>query len=128
ALAKALASGTPTIDHTRFQVGDLTAGDFRTYRGHLYSDKAPGLAFVTLPAYLALRTLGLRTSGDPTQALWALRLWAVVLPGVGLLLIARSLAERISPGYGTATAVALGAGTLVLPLATLFFSHVLTGL
>jgi 4-amino-4-deoxy-L-arabinose transferase-like glycosyltransferase len=128
ALVRSLADGTPRIDRTRFEVGDLTAGDYRTYKGHIYSDKAPGFAFVTVPAFVVLRSLGLRTSGDPTRALWALRLWSVVVPGLLALLIVRGLAERISPGYGTATAVVVGAGTLVLPLATTFYSHVLTGL
>jgi hypothetical protein len=34
------------------------------------------------------------------------------------------LAERTEPGYGAATAVVLGLGTLTLPLSTLVFSHV----
>jgi hypothetical protein len=128
ALVKALADGTPTIDRTRFEVGDVVAGDFRTIRGHVYSDKAPGLAFVTLPAYIALRTFGMRTSGDPTRALWALRLWGAVIPAALLLLITRALSEQLAPGYGTATAITLGAGTLILPLTTMFYSHVLTAL
>jgi hypothetical protein len=126
ALVKALAAGTPTIDRTRFEVGDLTAGDLTTFRGHVYSNKPPGFAFATLPAYGVLRVLGVRTSGDPAHALWALRLWSVVLPGLLLLVIARGLAERISPGHGAATAVALGAGTLVLPFAASLYSHVLS--
>lgn len=128
ALVKSLAAGTATIDRTRFEVGDLAAGDFRRFEGHVYSDKAPGLAFATLPAYGALRVLGVRTSGDPAEALWALRLWSVVLAGLLLLLIARGLAERIAPGHGAATAVVLGAGTLVLPFATVLYSHVLSAL
>ena len=38
------------------------------------------------------------------------------------------LAERFEPGYGAAAAVTLGLGTLLLPLATLLFSHVLSTL
>lgn len=128
ALVKALASGTPRIDETRFQVGDLPAGDFRTFRGHTYSDKAPGLALGTVPAYLVLRRVGLRTSGDPTEALWALRLWGTVVPALLLLLVSWRLAERTAAGYGAAAAVAIGAGTLVLAFATLFYSHVLAAL
>ncbi len=128
ALVKSLASGTARIDQTRFEVGDLPAGDFRTFGGHTYSDKAPGLALATVPAYVVLRGLGMRTTGDPTEALWALRLWGAVMPALLLLVIARALAERVAPGYGTATAVAIGAGTLILPFATLFYSHVLSAL
>ena len=59
---------------------------------------------------------------------WALGLVGVVLPAFVLLLLVRSVAERIEPGYGTAAAVALGAGTLILPFSTLFFSHVLSAM
>ena len=45
-----------------------------------------------------------------------------------LLLLIRYAVERIEPGYGTAVAVAVGAGTLILPFATLFFSHVLSAM
>jgi hypothetical protein len=50
----------------------------------------------------------------------------VVLPAITLLLLVRLVAERIEPGWGTATALTLGLGTLVLPFATVFFSHVLS--
>ena len=53
-------------------------------------------------------------------------LWANVLPGLLLLLLVGHLAERLQPGYGAATAVILGLGTLTLPLSTLLFSHVFT--
>ena len=36
----------------------------------------------------------------------------------------RSVAERFAPGYGTAAAVAVGAGTLLLPYATMYYAHV----
>ena len=53
-------------------------------------------------------------------------LWANVLPGFLLLLLVWKVAERYEPGYGAATAVILGLGTLVFPLSTLLFSHVFT--
>src|SRR6266566_3391480 len=57
ALVRALATGTPSIDRTRFEVGDVNppTPDISFYRGHLYSNKAPGLAFATLPAYLVMK-------------------------------------------------------------------------
>jgi hypothetical protein len=58
--------------------------------------------------------------------LWALGLIGVVLPATALLLLVRRVAERIEPGFGAAAAVALGLGTLLLPFATLFFSHALS--
>jgi hypothetical protein len=63
---------------------------------------------------------------ESTPIVWALGLFAVVLPALLLLLLVRSVAERVEPGYGTAAAVALGAGTMLLPFSTLFFSHVMS--
>ena len=53
-------------------------------------------------------------------------LWGNVLPGLLLVLLVWQVSERFEPGYGTAAAVVLGLGTLVLPLSTLLFSHVFT--
>ena len=50
------------------------------------------------------------------------------LAGFGLLLLVRDRAERVEPGYGTAAAVAVGAGTMLLPFSTLLFDHVLSAL
>ena len=49
-----------------------------------------------------------------------------MLPGLLLLMLVRSAAERLQPGFGAATAVMLGLGTLVLTLSTLLFSHIFT--
>ncbi|MCD6725634.1 MAG: hypothetical protein LT070_00125 [Solirubrobacteraceae bacterium] len=59
---------------------------------------------------------------------WALGLLGTVLPAAGLLLMVRAAAERLRAGLGTATAMALGGGTLVLPFATQLFGHVLAAL
>ncbi len=163
ALVRALADGKPEIDQSHWETKDKSWSD-----GHFYSVKAPGLAFVTTPAYKALTAVGgteasadlahnARDGGatrweregtskglysdDPQRAervrtrieeetpmVWALGLIGVVLPALVLLLLVRSVVERIEPGYGTAAAVALGAGTLILPFGTLFFSHVLSAM
>jgi hypothetical protein len=65
---------------------------------------------------------------ESSPMVWALGLFAVVLPAFVLLLLVRSVAERVEPGYGTAAAVALGAGTLILPFSTVFFSHVMSAM
>jgi hypothetical protein len=128
ALVRALADGTPTIDKSRGEVGDVGVGDASIFDGHYYSNKAPGLAFVTLPAFLALDAAGMRTTGDPTRVIWALHLWSLVPAFVILLVLVRRLAEWLEPGFGTAAAVAFGLGTLVLPFSTLFFAHVLSAM
>jgi hypothetical protein len=68
------------------------------------------------------------TIEESTAMVWGLGLVAVVLPAFLLLLLVRYVVEGIEPGYGTVAAVALGAGTLILPFATLFFSHVLSAM
>lgn len=127
ALIRSLSLGTPAIDETVAGVmeGEQT-NDVLFLDGHVYSNKAPGLAFVSLPAYLALDALGLRTSGEATRPIWALGLWGVVLPLLAAMALVRLLAERIAPGYGTAAATVLGVGTLLLPFGSLYFSHALS--
>jgi hypothetical protein len=126
ALVRALASGTPQIDRALGEIGELSTQDVTRWRGHYYSDKAPGLALATLPAYVVLDAAGLVDGGDPTDALWALGLVGCVLPATLLLALVRRIAEDVEPGFGTAAAVALGLGTIVLPFATLFYSHALS--
>jgi hypothetical protein len=53
AQVRALASGTTQIDRWHWETGDKAWVD-----GHFYSVKAPGLAALTLPAYLGLDALG----------------------------------------------------------------------
>ena len=143
ALIRALDAGTAEIDRWHTETVDKSFVD-----GHYYSVKAPGLAFATLPWFEATDVTGLldeaasrgasvareegATGGDERARVireqrpvtWLLGLWAVVLPALALLLLVRSVAERFAPGWGTATAVLLGLGTLVLPYATLLYAHV----
>jgi hypothetical protein len=126
ALVKSLARGTPLIDETRFETGDVPTADFAYRNGHYYSNKAPGLAFLVLPVYLALDAVGFRTSGDPTNALWVLGLVGAVLPTAVLLVLLRRVCDRIEPGFGTAVAVTAGLGTLLLPYGTMLFAHSLS--
>jgi hypothetical protein len=75
------------------------------------------------------RAMRVRTDVErETGMVWALGLLGAALPAVLMLLLVRSLAERVEPGLGTAAAVTLGVGTLVMPFATMLFSHVLAAL
>lgn len=136
ALVQQLASGRRNIDSIRGESCDVAA-----WHGHWYSNKAPGLAFVTLPWYELLRTTGVvsavpRASTSyptamrsiPRRDLWLLGLWGAVLPALGTLLVVSHLAERVERGVGTSVAVSLGLATLLLPFASLFFSHALAAL
>ncbi|MGZ4201622.1 MAG: hypothetical protein ACXVRH_06165 [Thermoleophilaceae bacterium] len=128
ALIRSIAHGTPHIDRYQDETGDKAR-----YKGHWYSSRAPGLAFVTLPAYGVLTAIHGPTLAHKSKAqrgademVWGLTLWGAVLPGLVLLLLVRWMGERFEPGYGTAAAITLGLGTLWLPLSTLLFSHVFT--
>ena len=126
ALVKALARGVPYIDETLGETGDLQSHDVaRADDGHQYAVKAPGLAMAATPAYLVIDAAGMRTTGDPSRALWVLNLFTSVVATIVLLLLVRGLADAIEPGHGAATAVIVGLGALTLPFATLFFSHAL---
>jgi len=56
---------------------------------------------------------------------WALGLFGSVLPSLGLLLLVRSISERIRPGYGTAAALTLGMSTMVMVFAGQLFGHMM---
>lgn len=61
---------------------------------------------------------------DETPMVWALTLLGAVIPAVLLLALVRWAADRIEPGYGTAAAITLGLGTIVMTFAAEYFSHV----
>ena len=124
ALVRSLANGTAEIDP--HETIDAAYVDDR-----YYAAKAPGLALFALPWYGALRAAGLQAAPldtDPgyTRRVWELNLFGAVLPAIVLLLLVVLAVERVCPGYGAATAVLLGAGTMLLPFATLFFDHALS--
>jgi hypothetical protein len=125
-LIRALDAGRTTIDH-----GPYPTKDKAFYKGHFYSARAPGLAMYSLPFYEFLKGVDAPAVARSSKALrgedemidfvgW----WATVLPLLVLLLLVWRVAERFEPGYGAATAVALGLGTMLLPFSTLLFSHV----
>jgi hypothetical protein len=129
-LTRAIYHGETTID--RYQ---SNTGDKAYYKGHWYSARAPGLALFSEPFYEALILVRAESwtkehvappnhPGD--EMIYLLGLWGNVLPGLLLLLLVWRVAERYEPGYGAATAVILGLGTMVLPFSQLLFSHMFT--
>jgi hypothetical protein len=158
AQVRALAAGRTEIDTWKWQ-----AKDEAWVNHHFYSVKAPGLAAITLPEYLAVNAVDAQSlarqaadnarstahdhwhSHAPpkyfgfnaeradrvqgvvaqnTPMVWALTLLGAVLPAVGLLLLVRWAGDRVEPGFGTAAAVTLGLGTIVMTFGAEYFSHV----
>jgi hypothetical protein len=128
AFIRALADGKPYVDKAIGEIGEVSTRDTSEFEGHTYATKAPGLALVSLPAFAVVKATGMRTTGDPTRVIWALHLWGSALAAFLLVLLVFWLGNRLEPGLGLAAAVTLGLGTLLLPFATLFFSHALSAL
>jgi hypothetical protein len=115
---RAFGDGTPIINRwQRF------TGDKAFFQGNYYSDKAPGLAFFVLPLYKLIQWTGV-TSLYGVGTLHLLVLLGCTLPFVVILSIAFLMVERVEPGMGAPVVATLGLGTILLPFATLFFSHV----
>jgi hypothetical protein len=102
--------------------------DRALFAGRTYSDKAPGMSFLAVPAYEAERVLGIakapvqwESKGDPS--LWLIHvLTSGVLFLVSVFVVGR-LGERLVAGTGAATAAIFGVATLAAPLAPTFFEH-----
>jgi hypothetical protein len=123
------------VDQTTIDRYQDNTGDKVTYKGHVYSARAPGLALFALPWYDTLNAVNAdkwarhsEAQQSDNEMVYLIGLWGNVLPGLLLLLLVWRLAERLEPGFGAAAAVTLGLGTMVLPLSTLLFSHVFTAL
>jgi hypothetical protein len=158
---RAFADGRAQIDQWHWETNDKAWVD-----GHFYSVKSPGVAALSLPAYLAIDGLGgqelardaaanARSTAHPkwhpqnvvplenygfdverglrveaqveqqTPIVWALTLIVAVIPAILLLLGVRWAADRFEPGFGTAAAITLGLGTIVMTFAAEYFSHVI---
>jgi hypothetical protein len=95
--------------------------------GHHYSNKAPGLSFLAVPAYLALEAWHGAFGGTPSlrEATWAFRFTAVTLPALLFLPLFLGLARRFAPKDGGAHAslCAYALGSMALPYGLVFMSH-----
>jgi hypothetical protein len=133
ALVRAIYAGTPHVDADRWLTGDVS-----TDGSHFTSNKAPGLALASMPAWAVLKGSGVarrveerngpRSFWAARVLIWLLALTTVVAPAMLLLWLVAWAGDRVEPGFGLAAAVTLGTATLLLPFATLFFAHVLSAL
>jgi hypothetical protein len=105
------------------------------FQGHYYSDKAPGLSFLAVPAVALAETLATAAGAPPDSPRavvamsYAATLFAVSLPtalaGACLFLLALRLGGSVS---GAAfAALSLGLATPIWPYATIFWGHALVG-
>jgi hypothetical protein len=117
---------TRAIPHGSLSANACLAGtlDRAEFRGHLYTDKPPGVSFLAVPAAAAvgLQPGSWNANGD-------LRLWVVRFSTGGLALLVCAfmlgrVAEGLAPGWGGATLVTFAAGTLAASLAVDNFGEV----
>lgn len=106
-----------------------SGSDYAKYKGRYYTDKAPGLTFLSIPPFLVSRVV---TAGvAPAQwhrrtdyQLWWLRLATSGVAFVFCVFLVGRVAEGLVARTGAATAATLGLGTLMSPLAATMFDHV----
>lgn len=128
------------VDHDTLTLdthANLLDVDYARHDGHVYSDKAPYQPLLAVPAYQAFRWLGgeafPRGSGriDPNAFHWG-RWWVSFstssVPGALLAVTMYRLVWRVRPAHAAAVAAALSIGTILLPLASDLFGHVLSAL
>lgn len=119
ALTRALVvDGTTRIDRWH------TTEDRASYNGHYYSDKAPGLSLLAIPAYGIERAVGGQAS--PEQGRWSRWLARVLVNGPLLILLGLTVGRRAEwlGGGGAAVAVGVSLGTILGALSSVLFSHV----
>jgi hypothetical protein len=118
-------------DHLRLNsdacLGNSDAEDRSFYKGHYYSDKAPGLSLLELPAAAAVSLPEPQNTPNVSLRLWLVRLSASGLAFLLSVFLVGRVSEGIAPGYGAASALTFALGTLVAPFAAANFDHVAAG-
>ena len=125
----AVEERTLRIDDYHTNTGDKALID-----GHYYSDKAPGLALISIPpvalARPVLDAVGIDSAGPKALTLltYLVTLLGVALPTALAAFGIYWLAQRLGAGSGGATfaALAFGIATPIWAYATLFWAHALT--
>ncbi|MEO6317430.1 MAG: hypothetical protein ABIP36_01480 [Acidimicrobiales bacterium] len=97
--------------------------------GHLYSDKAPGQPFFSVPAYAASQLVGaepatvVRLRGN--LGLWAVTAWSSLLPAIALVFLVFAASRSLGDRAALAGTAGVTFGTLLLPYAAQLYGHVL---
>lgn len=130
------------VDHHTLSIDTYQAGlgDKSYARGHYYSDKAPGLSFLAVPVYAALRFVlpsvkghkyvlykhyGYYISQDMVYLRYAITYLLIVMPSAALVWLLWLFLARISgrEGWSLLLAAVYALGTIAYVYSTWFFSH-----
>ncbi len=122
-LSQALAHGRLTISPC---IG--WSVDFARFDGRIYSDKAPGMSALSIPA---VEAIGIRPpntwSNNGELPVWGVH---ILTTGVFFVLIAAAVgrvAEGLAPGFGAPALVTFAIGTMTGALSESSFGHVPAG-
>lgn len=125
------------VEQRRFAIDDTRhTRDVAFFKGHYYSDKAPGLALVALPAFCA-STAVLSLYGIPLGSGdgWLYSSWLATMGSIGVITAFGGacylawLRKWVPEFPALVSTLALFLGVTVLPYATSMFSHaIVTGL
>jgi hypothetical protein len=112
--------GTLSIDAFQENTGDKAERD-----GHWYTDKAPGLSLLAVPAYALVHAV---RSGAVVAGSYLATVFAVALPSAlaALQLFALARSIGLSAAWAAALTLAYALGTLALPYSTIFYGHQLS--
>jgi hypothetical protein len=121
-LTRAIVAGGLKID----ECAGFTV-DRSVYNGHFYSNKAPGLSLLAVPAAEAVRLPdGPRWVEEGDLHLWGVRVLTNGIAFLACVLLVGRIAEGLAPGTGAPALVAFGLGTLMGAFAATGFDHDLT--
>src|SRR5262249_40968907 len=101
-----------------------SAFDHSIYGGHLYSDKAPGLSMLAIPAVALVQPSSPAAWSSHDIRLWAVRVLTVGIAFVLCAFLVGRVSEGVAPGFGGISLVTFAVGTLVAPLGAVMFEHV----
>lgn len=115
-----------------FQIDDYESrtGDKAFVDGHYYSEKAPAIALIALPAFaLTVWTQSLMGIDPDTEPARGVSDWTTTAGSIGVLVAAGGVAffallrRRVGDWTALLSTVALFLGSLMLPYATALFAH-----
>jgi hypothetical protein len=133
-LAARMLPAFSVVDRGTFAIDSLLTEqpteDVSHAGGRTYSNKAPGLLIVSVPAYMAVGVLALDTGAAYNMATWITQVVGAVLPTAMFLLLLNVLLQRrygLSSRSAAITTWAAAFGTLILPYTIAVFGHQTAG-
>lgn len=105
--------------------------DRAVWRGHIYSDKAPGQPLAAVPVFALGKAVGVEGATnlrvDRNLGLWWVTFWCATVMGALLLVMMWRRSSKVVPKHATGAALGVFFGTLLLPFSALLFGHVMAG-